>query len=300
MYYATLHQKQGEMRALRMLEEFGNNIEKFTPNIIINDASQETLNLIRKSYSHFVLLDVRNLDTDEIDTLEELLNLPENEDFSILYPIEYLVDGLSLKKDSHVRIDKSIVNAFFVQWLDSNHEKLPEKIMLDFGYIESVSNDLISSIAPILRLLEGKSVIVMSGAVPNSIPVASDKNYKFPRIEKDLFNEIKKVASKDTDLSFGDYSSVSPVITAGGRAIVQIKYTLDNDYWFVRNGQRRGNYDFVKVCQQIANLSEFDEKYCWGDKYIKSVVDDDTNKGNPSVWTSIGVNRHTVVCLNEL
>src|SRR5690606_30244526 len=101
-------------------------------------------------------------------------------------------------------------------------------------------------------------------------------------------------------LMFGDYSSVSPIISTGGRAIVQVKYTLDNDYWFVRNGLRQGNYDFVKVCQQIASLSGFDEKYCWGDEYIKSVVDDNTNKGNPSVWTSIGVNRHTVVCLNEL
>ncbi|MCM3742102.1 beta family protein [Oceanobacillus luteolus] len=193
-----------------------------------------------------------------------------------------------------------VVNTFFNQWLQSNYDKLPNKIILDFGFIESVSNDLVTSFAPILSLLKGKTVIVMSGAVPNSIPVASDENYKFPRIEKELFNEMKKISSNDTDLMFGDYSSVSPIISTGGRAIVQVKYTLDNDYWFVRNGLRQGNYDFVKVCQQIASLSGFDEKYCWGDEYIKSVVDDNTNKGNPSVWTSIGVNRHTVVCLNEL
>ncbi|MCM3740629.1 hypothetical protein M3210_10135 [Oceanobacillus luteolus] len=110
MYYATLHQKQGEMRALRMLQEFGNDLTKFVPNIVINDAAQETLDLIRRSYNNFVLLDVRNLDTDGIDILEDLLKLPQNENFDILYPIEYLVEGSSLNSNNYVRINKDVVN----------------------------------------------------------------------------------------------------------------------------------------------------------------------------------------------
>ncbi|WP_392391134.1 beta family protein [Oceanobacillus profundus] len=134
--------------------------------------------------------------------------------------------------------------------------------------------------------------------MPQSLPVSSEEDYHLSRIEKDLFNKIKTIVPH-SNLIFGDYTSVSPVIATGGRAIVQLKYTLEDEYWFVRNGLRRGNYDFVAVCKQIANLETFNERYCWGDSYIKTVVDENTNKGNPSVWTSIGVNRHIVVCLEE-
>lgn len=298
MYYATLQLKQGERRALKKLEEFGNNVSRFVPNLIINDASQETLDLIRQSYTNFVLLDVRHLDSDDVELLEELIQKPENSSFDILYPIDYLLNSPQHQLN-YVRINRNVVNPFFTLWLEKNHKNLPNSIMLDFEYIEGTNQELISHFFPIIKLLQEKEIIIMSGAVPNRIPVSSEQNYQFRRIEKDLYNEIKKIAPSNSKLIFGDYTSVSPILTMGGMAIVQIKYTLEDDYWFVRNGLRRGDYDFVAVCKQIVNLDNFDEEYCWGDYYIKSVVEDNTNKGNPSVWTSIGVNRHIAVCLNE-
>lgn len=300
MYYATLRQKQGELRALKKLLEFGNDVQKFIPNIIINDATQETLDTIRKSYNNYVLLDVRNLDSDDIEVLEELLIQSNNSNFDILYPAEYLLTNSEQKQIKHIRINKSVVNPFFTQWLQSNKKTLPKTIMIDFEYIESVSEELISDFKPIIKLLNNRNIIIMSGAVPSRIPVSSDTDYYLNRIEKELFERIKVIAPNDSNLIFGDYSSVSPVLTTGGRAIVQIKYTLKDKYWFVRNGLRRGNYDFVSVCQKIVDQSDFNSNHCWADEYIKSVVDDNTNKGNPSVWTSLGINKHTVVCLDDL
>ncbi|GAQ19553.1 phage protein, beta [Oceanobacillus picturae] len=300
MYYATLNQKQGELRALKKLLEFGTNVNQFVPNLIINDSTQENLDTIRKSYSEYILLDVRNLDSNEIDNLEELLEQPNNEEFDIVYPIEYLLENSIQEKKKYVRISRSVVNPFFIQWLQTNIENLPMTVILDFEYIDSVSDDIISRFIPIVELLNDREIVIMSGAVPQSVPVSSEEDYQFNRIEKDLFKKIKELAPHHSKLQFGDYSSVSPILATGGRAIVQIKYTLDKTYWFVRNGLRRGNYDFVAVCQQITNSNSFDESFCWGDEYIKSVVDENTNKGNPSVWTSIGVNRHTAVCLSEL
>lgn len=299
MYYATLHQKQGELRALKKLLDFGNDVRNFIPNMIINDASQETLDIIRKSYSNYILLDVRNLDSDDIETLEELIEQPNNSDLDILYPIEYLLDNSVQDQKKYVRISKSVVNPFFIQWLQTNKESLPNTVVLDFEYIESVGEEVVAKFRPLVELLNDRDIVIMSGAVPQSLPVSSEEDYHLSRIEKDLFNKIKKLAPKNSNLIFGDYSSVSPILATGGRAIVQLKYTLEDKYWFVRNGLRRGNYDFVAVCRQIANLDDFNENFCWGDEYIKSVVDENTNKGNPSVWTSIGVNRHTVVCLDE-
>lgn len=102
---------------------------------------------------------------------------------------------------------------------------------------------------------------------------------------------------------YGDYTTISPIpISTDGPIIpiVQLKYTLENYYWFVRNGQRRGNYDFVSVCKEIAhNVPSFNPEYCWGDEYIQSVIDADVNKGNPSVWVSVCVNRHIQMCIDE-
>lgn len=249
---------------------------------------------------HFVLLDVRDLDADEIYFLEKLLENDENSNFEILYPIEYLLENNDNNHLKYVRISKSVVNPFFTQWLSNNKGSLPQTVILDFEYIESVNSDLVSHFIPVLKSLKGHSIVIMSGAVPTTLPVSSEENYRIRRIEKDLFEEMKNFANDETILYFGDYTSVSPNISVSGRAIVQIKYTLDNDYWFVRNGLRRGNYDFVSVCREIANLEDFDPDFCWGDAYVQSVINENRNKGNPSVWTSIGINRHIMVCLNEI
>lgn len=267
--------------------------------MIINDYTQEVLDVIRKSYTNYMLLDVRNLNSEDIETLEDLLEQPNNLNFDILYPIEYLLENPSQDHKNHIRISKSDVNPFFCQWIKKNINSIPNTVILDFEFIDSSEDLLISKLLPIIELLNGRNIVVMSGAVPQSLPVSADEDYELNRFERKLFDKVKNISPTDSKLFFGDYSSVSPILATGGMAIVQIKYTLEEKYWFVRNGQRRGNYDFVKVCQQIANLDSFDEDYCWGDKYIKSVVEENTNKGNPSVWTSIGVNRHIAFCLNE-
>lgn len=299
MYYATLRQKQGECRALKQLEEFENDISKFVPNMIIKDANQECLDDIRKSYKGFVLLDVRDFEPEDIVVLEELLENHLNKDFEIMYPVEYIADDNRKEDKKYVRIDESVVSPFFIRWLNENQSSLPNRVMLDFEFIDSESSK-ISKFKPVLESLKKHEIIIMSGAVPQTIPVSSEENYTLRRFEKDLFKKVEALAPNNSNLYFGDYTSVSPILSTGGRAIVQIKYTLNDNYWFVRNGLRRGNYDFVHVCKEISNSFNFDQQNCWGDSFIQSVVDENVNKGNPSVWTSIGINKHIVACLNEI
>src|SRR5699024_2733441 len=138
-----LRQKQGELRALKKLLEFGNNTQNFIPNIILNDATQENLDTIRRSYEKYILLDVRNLETDDVEILEELLVEERNDNFDILYPIEYLLNGTSRDKNN-VRISKANINPFFVQWLRANKEKLPKTVVVDFGFMEKVEDNIIA------------------------------------------------------------------------------------------------------------------------------------------------------------
>ncbi|WBL16464.1 beta family protein [Sutcliffiella sp. NC1] len=298
MYYATLRQKQSERRALKQLIEFGNDTSKFIPNIIVKDSSQESLDELRTCYNALILLDVRELDSDEIVLLEDLLRDEKNVNFEIMYPIEYILNNETDESRRYVRIDASVINSFFVKWLNENHKNLPLSVMLDFEFIDNGTTNL-SKFQPVIESLKNHDIIISSGAIPQSVPVPSEENYTLKRFEKDLFSAAKQYVPENSRAFFGDYTSVSPILSTGGRAIVQIKYTLDDNYLFVRNGQRTGNYDFVAVCKEISKLNEFNVSSCWGDSYIKQVVDENQNKGNPSVWTSIGISKHIAVCLKE-
>ncbi|RHW29360.1 hypothetical protein D1B32_22365 [Oceanobacillus profundus] len=115
------------------------------------------------------MLDVRNLNSDDIETLEELIRNPSNLDFDILYPIEYLLDNAIQEPKTYVRISKSVVNPFFVQWLRSNKDSLPNTVIIDFEYIEieSTRDDLIAPFIPIVELLKDHEIVIMSGVFVN-------------------------------------------------------------------------------------------------------------------------------------
>src|SRR5699024_2335738 len=148
-----------------------------------------------------------------------------NDNFDILYPIEYLLNGTSRDKNN-VRISKANINPFFVQWLRANKEKLPKTVVVDFGFMEKVEDNIIAESTELVKLLEERNIVIMSGSVPPGLPVSSDEDYEFKRVEKELFNNFKGIAPASSKVIFGDYSSVSPALVTGGMAIVQIKYTL--------------------------------------------------------------------------
>lgn len=305
MYIAALRPKEGELRALEKLSDFSLRENSFLPMFIIGDLSSDILNAINRKYPHKALLDTRELDADDIETLEELIsnNSDYEKNYSIVYPIETLLyTNEDTSHIEYVRIPKSSINVFFIQWLNSNVSLLPNNVIIDFEEIDDkIPESLISSVINILNKIEGRSIIILSGAVPQSLPVKSAENYTLPRYEKKLFHNLQsKIPS---ELIYADYCTVcpNPLVTSGPIIpIVQIKYTLADNYWFVRNGQRRGNYDFVAVCKEIASsVSGFDPNYCWGDNYIDFVIKEGKNKGNPSVWVSIGINQHIHVCVDE-
>lgn len=299
MYIATLRQKQGELRALEMLESQYKNDELFIPNIIISDTSRGSLQNIQEKFDSTIILDTRDLSGDEIEELEDYLTSQEFSNFYINYSIETCLNNWPNENFNYVRIPNNLLNEFFVQWVQANTTNFPENIMFDFEYVNGPLTEQICNIVRrIVNILGDRNYIICSGAIPNSIPVSANTNYNLRRWEIDIFNQIN--TQINGNFIFSDYSTVSPINTTGGRAIVQLKYTLDTEYWFVRNGLRRGNYDFVNVCDQIVNNADtFDVNSCWADEYIYDVHISRQNSGNPSVWTSIGINKHIVKCINE-
>ncbi|EJJ0947125.1 hypothetical protein NIN56_002853, partial [Enterococcus faecalis] len=121
MYYSTIRSKEGELRALEKLYETGNNLDNFIPNIIVSDGSEEILNLINRKFPLFSLLDIRELDADNIEALEELLKKQEYSNHAIVYPIDILLEPMDNEIIcEYVRIPKNSINRFLLQWLVSN------------------------------------------------------------------------------------------------------------------------------------------------------------------------------------
>lgn len=299
LYIATLRQKQGELRALEMLEPQYKNGDIFIPNIIISDSSRETLQTILTKFDSTVILDTRDLTGEEIEELDELVNSQDFPNFHINYSIDSCLNNWPTENFNFVKIPKNLLNEFFVQWVQANATNFPENVMFDFEFVnEDLSIETLDIVSKIINILGNRNYIICSGAIPNTIPVSAETNYNLRRYEIDIFNQI--IRQNTGNFIFSDYSTVSPLTSTGGRAIVQIKYTLETEYWFVRNGQRRGNYDFVNVCNQIVeNANTFDTDSCWADQYIYDVHINRQNSGNPSIWASIGINKHIVICINE-
>lgn len=300
MYIVTLRPKQGELRALEMLDDRYKNNDMFIPNIIINDASRETLQNIQSKFNSTVILDTRDLSGEELEELEDIINTPEFPNFFINYSIETCLSSWPTDNFNFVKIPRNLLNEFFVQWVQANANNFPDNIMIDFEQINGIlPPETANIVSRLINILGDKNYIISSGAIPNSLPVNASTNYTLRRYEIDVYNQIAQ-QHNGKNFIFSDYSTVSPITATGGRAIVQIKYTLENNYWFVRNGLRRGNYNFVDVCDQIVNrATTFDVNSCWADQYIFTVHTARQNSGNPSVWASIGINKHIVRCINE-
>ncbi|WP_230306680.1 hypothetical protein [Enterococcus faecalis] len=122
MYYSTIRSKEGELRALEKLYETGNNLDNFIPNIIVSDGSEEILNLINRKFPLFSLLDIRELDADNIEALEELLKKQEYSNHAIVYPIDILLEPMDNEIIcEYVRIPKNSINRFFLWCGFSRH-----------------------------------------------------------------------------------------------------------------------------------------------------------------------------------
>lgn len=312
MYMPALKNKQGELRALQKSEEDG--VKNILPLIEINEATEDVLKKISSKYSGNFVIDTHQLDGSDIIYLNELITT--NNLFTkieIAFPASILnsEDARSeIDNINYIEIDKDYLgNSFFLDWLKHNKSSVPENIILNLEYIDSNSlNADLTLITSFLNILENQSrnVFILSGAIPQPIPKKSTENYECRRTDFELFTSVLNLCSNNPKLAdlkilFGDYTTVSPIQTDYTNKviipIVQIKYTTQDKYILVRNGQRKGNYNLSDVCEEIVNFQNFDKSHCWSDKYIFDLASStDTNRGNPSTWASLGIEHHIMLC----
>ena len=299
MYIATLQTKRGELRGLNLLDLQNTNSD-FIPNLIIKESSQEELNKILDAYQGECLIDTRQLESYEYDSLHQLLNNESKYDhLNIVYPLDYAMVH-NVIPNSYVRIFIPDLNDYSFNWLEDNIDKLPHNIIIDFGYISTTPSQLnLFSVQNIITILGDRNIVILSGSIPRSVPEDSSTNYIQPRYEKQLYYLLSRMVS--TNLQYADYCTIHPQIynSGFGRAVIQIKYTLDTDYNFFRNGLFQGNYDVKSLYQNITKLPLFSPELSWGDHYIEENSKKDIPGGSPEYWVSVAVNHHIHWCLEE-
>lgn len=305
MYMPVLNKKQGELRALSKLPD--TKLGNLKPLIIIEDGSEESLDNIIAKYSGQFVIDTRKLDGSNIEYMNNLIASDKKySNISITFPISYVASN-TVKNLKYISVGiDSIQEVFFKQWFKSNLKVLPKNIIIDVGLVDDQSAQLYrDDLLDFIDLIpENHNIYIISGAIPPIIPKKSSIDYVFDRFDLNLFDEIKANYNGNNNLIYGDYTVVTPILTNyDGKAIipiVQIKYTEAKRYNFIRNGQRKGNYSLSEVAQKITELNGFSENHCWADKYIYDLaVSTDENRGNPSVWASLGIEHHIVMCIDE-
>ncbi|USS85911.1 beta family protein [Fructilactobacillus cliffordii] len=297
MYLPALRDKMGELKALEELEKYKltkNKIKNLLPIILINEITDEALKKISKKYSRKVLIDTRLVsDTKDIKKLVSITK--QNKNFNIIYcfkDIKYAgnKDYVKILDTDAVGILKDIKNNNF------NINLFPKNIIIDFGYINNSSPYSYKYVNELIKYIKNRNITILSGSVPNPIPKNSDENYTQDIYEYKLFEKIS-YDNKNINFNYGDYGTVHPNLTDDDivkmTPIVQIKYTKNkNEYWFIRNGLRKGEYKFKPVANEIINDSKF-KKISWADEFLFDVINTKNhNIGNAMTWAEVGINRH--------
>lgn len=307
MYMPVLQKKAGELRALNYIDE---NFDELLPLVIINSATEKEINSIIKKYNGNLLIDTRKLDSSEISELQGILS--SNSKYSniqICYPISVLLNDDIIYNDiQYVIINKSdFSKSSFTIKLKSILNKIPNNIILDVGFINSKYTSKEPIVENILNNLvnTSRSIYIISGSVPPNLHKKIYEDFVQYRYELDFFNDIKvEYKNSNFNLIYGDYT-ICPCEPNDFKEkhitpVVQLKYTTHDKYIFSRNGFRRGKYNFSEACNKIVCLPEFNKDHCWADKYIYDLVkSSDDNRGNPTIWVSLGIHHHIITCMLE-
>lgn len=305
MYMCSLKGKEGELRALKQLDINKVNPRNFLPFLTLTDTSEKFFKKLYKNYPSKILISPAGLTSDE---LSEVLLIIENYDnMELVYTIEKVANDSDIVVDTII-IDENNINTFFLKWLEKNTKLLPKNIILDFGFIQEKLKDKTDKAINFLKVINNyeveSNIFILSGSVPYPIPVPTTENYKQDMFELEFYNSIKNNFPK-LNIFYADYATSTPIEVKYDNqpiiANVQIKYSSFGEFNFIRNGQRRGNYNFVKVCEDLkSEFNPLESDFCWANKYINTTISLNENRGNPSVWVSLGINHHITVFALEL
>ncbi|QLB50944.1 hypothetical protein FDP16_10980 [Streptococcus sanguinis] len=296
MYMITVRPKAGELTALSFIPDYYR--DQLIPNFTI--SAKEDIDKIIQKYSYPLWFDMRNLNLSELPFIEHRIQKDDKcAHAKIVYPLSYILQ-YSVDPRNCVRFTTQDLSNDY-SWLENHRNHLPNTILIDFGYISGIPDQGIKdNVIKLINLLGNRNIILSSGSIPEKLKVSRTTDFIQPRYEKQFYQQLSK--QSPTPIIYGDYGTVSPIptITTGKIIIptVQLKYTRDDSYLFVRNGKRKEGYDIYSVAEKIVRLHDFNESHCMGEKGIKE-ISLKLRIGNAATWISLGMNHHIMLCIEE-
>lgn len=311
MYLVSLKPKSGEFDALSYFSDISDDL--LLPNFVLKTTYNSykkgvpsqlrgvpyEIEAIKSKHTGPALLDTRNLNTEDLSELE---NLELDKKFSILYQLKHLIASPSMSdKMTYIRISSNEIETLSQEWIFKNTKLLPKNVIIDFGYIKTIpSKTEIEKVTRVINVLTSNTIFITSGTIPLSLNgVSTSETYHLPRIEKQLYSLLQ--SQTNNTLMYGDYSTTTPLDTPPfpAAAVIQIKYTLENEYIFVRKGTRKFK-NITSVCEDLMNIPKFNVNHCGGDEKISSILaSNGVSPGSITNWVTIGITHHIQTCLDE-
>ena len=182
---------------------------------------------------------------------------------------------------------------------------LKEKTIDDCSTYEVLMPALINNL---VDLYNWETITLTVTSFPMTLEKVSRNSYKLlPRIEFNLWKNIYNNPQLQRKIQFGDYCISNPqYIDIDPKKIkinANIRYTI-SDYYLVCKGidiKMYGLGQMFDLCSWLINSGYYlGQSYCWGDRYIYDVVNNNKSTGSPEIWHRVGTNHHIQFVVNEL
>lgn len=252
---------------------------------------------------------------------------PADADDSAL--IERLARSLDVFSDRNICIrlsdedlderDEPIADSLgrLISGLETSRENVD--LVIDFG---AITEDSVSFAARIARLVivdlpyldAWKSLTLAAGGFPINLDgVGAQTVTELRRWELTMWRTLRdRLRDKLRVPAFGDYAIAYPRQLAGVAfaPAPQIRYTTPEGWAILkgRKNNRRGNAQFLDICQAITEHPAFTPGLSWGDEQIaanarfanQDPVPEGARPGNAMVWRAIGTSHHLAQVISRL
>lgn len=184
-------------------------------------------------------------------------------------------------------------------------------ILLDFGYVDSRTSKIISSLlVALLSEIEDKdlyrSIIIASGSFPENLAAfrvtgPRDNPNVISRYEWEIWEAIKRCNSFSQNIKYSDFGTKYPYYSEAPYAgTCSIKYSIRDSFVIYRGELSKnhplGNGQYIEFSRRLVEERYFSgEDFSWGDNqiYLYSERDSATDKpGNAQRWVEISQNHH--------
>lgn len=157
----------------------------------------------------------------------------------------------------------------------------------------------------------GGQAIVAGCGLPEKLAdhVSARSSGYVPRVERALWESLRREPIWTQPLAFSDYATVTPdYVEMDWRLIYKmigpkIIYALSDQWFVIRGGsfEKLGYEQYYELAREVVKLPDFPgSAFSYGDAYVQSRANETDKPGSPASWVTASVNRHLSFTAREI